>query len=200
MTDAPANNATGSEQDKLVSDAYREIAHERTPGHLDKAVLDAAAKAARPRYSLLTSWTRPAAWAATIMLSVALVLELSQSPVQQAPKMEAQELGVQDTELLQRADEMARARQGQNDQPAQPVPQPKERLSAPAASAALSSKSTLADAELATDNLGPCDATVTVEPEPWLACIVELEEAGLTDIARGQRQLLAEAFPDFKPR
>lgn len=237
MTDAPENNATGSEQDTLVSETYREIAQERTPGHLDKAVLDAAARAARPRYSLLTAWTRPAAWAATIMLSVALVLELSQSPVTQAPKMDVltpsdanepafeqrsdspaqdfeesaelmkrervvqdtPELDVKDDDLLQRADEMARMQQGQSEQPAQPIPQPKERFAAPAASAAISSKSTLLNAAVPADDSSLCDETVTAEPESWLACIVELEEAGQTDIAREQRQLLAETFPDFKP-
>jgi len=180
-------------RDKSVSETYREIANEQAPAHLDKAVLDAAAKAARPRYSRLRSWTRPAAWAATIMLSVALVLELSQTPVTQAPGIEALAPEM-DADLLQRAEDMARVREGQNEQPAQPVPQPKERVASPDASFAISTKSSLHS------DVAPCDARATAEPESWLACIVELEDAGLTDLAREQRALLAETFPDFNPR
>jgi hypothetical protein len=206
MTDARENTATGSERDALVSETYREIAHDRAPGHLDKTVLDAAAKAVRPRYSLLITWTRPAAWAATIMLSVALVLEFSQTPVLQPPKMDAlapsdaQELKVQDVDLLHRAEEMARIQEGQSEPPAQPLQRAKERVAAPAAAAAISSKSSLQSTVALEDDAGPCDAIATAEPESWLTCIAELEDAGMTDIAREQRALLAEAFPDFDSR
>jgi len=199
MTDEQNNSASGDERDALVTKAYREVANEQAPSHLDKAVLDAAAKAARPRYSRLTAWTRPAAWAATIMLSVALVLELSQTPVIQAPEIEALAPEM-DADLLQRAEDMARVREGENEQPAQPVPQPKERVASPDASFAISTKSELQSNVATADDSAPCDAQATAEPESWLACIVELEEAGLTDLAREQRTLLAEAFPDFRPR
>lgn len=75
-----------SDTDELVSETYRAIADERTPDYLNKAVLRDAAKAARPRYLRSVSWTRPLAWAATITLSVALVLEVSNLP---APGPEA---------------------------------------------------------------------------------------------------------------
>jgi hypothetical protein len=45
-----------------------------------------------------------------------------------------------------------------------------------------------------------CDESVTAKPDTWLECIVELEEAGLADEARHQRELLEEAFPDFEQR
>ena len=80
MTEERYTSGPGDETDGLVSKRYRELAHERAPEHLDRAVLKAAADAARPRYSRLRSWTRPVAWAATIMLSVVLVLEISQVP------------------------------------------------------------------------------------------------------------------------
>lgn len=67
--------------DESVSRAYREIADERAPKHLDRAVLGRAARAARPGYARSRAWTRPLAWAATIVLSVAIVLELSRVPV-----------------------------------------------------------------------------------------------------------------------
>ena len=72
------------ETDALVTRTYREAANERAPDHLNQAVLKEAASAARPRYSRLMSWTRPMAWAATVMLSVALVLEMTRAPVPQS--------------------------------------------------------------------------------------------------------------------
>jgi hypothetical protein len=64
--------------DPRVTDAYREIANEQTPAELDRKVLaKAAAEVRRPR-GLPRTWFRPLAWAATVALSFALVLEISQ--------------------------------------------------------------------------------------------------------------------------
>lgn len=208
MTNERKTNVPGAEQDALVSETYREIAQERAPEHLNKSVLDTAARAARPRYSQLRSWTRPVAWAATIMLSFALILELTQSPVQEPANRN--EAGTSDasepafgqaaeTPMLERAEEMARMQQGRNDQPAQRAPETSERAPAPAAAPTVSSKASFEDAAALADNLSPCDAAATADPESWQQCIDELEEAGLADIAREQRALLAEAFPDFNP-
>ncbi|MDJ0939793.1 MAG: hypothetical protein QNJ00_08505 [Woeseiaceae bacterium] len=61
-----------------VSRLYRQAAQECAPGHLDAAVLDAARKAAAgSRYSHAIHWLRPMAWAATIGLCLAIVVELS---------------------------------------------------------------------------------------------------------------------------
>lgn len=80
MTEERNTTEPGAETDAPLRQAYRELARERVPEHLDRAVLKAAANAARPRYSRLRSWTRPMAWAATVMLSVALVLQMSDVP------------------------------------------------------------------------------------------------------------------------
>ena len=63
-----------------VSDAYRDLASETAPPELDRKVLSMAAGARRSRYGKARTWIRPAAWAATIGLSLAFVLELSQVP------------------------------------------------------------------------------------------------------------------------
>lgn len=74
------------DRDKRVSATYRELARERTPEHLDRKILAMAAKAApRPAYSRWISWSRPVAWAATITLCLALVLELARQPTVQPP-------------------------------------------------------------------------------------------------------------------
>ena len=81
MTDERKTTDSGKVDDRLVSEAYRDTAAETVPEHLNVAVLRTASKAARPQYSLMRTWTRPVAWAAVVMLSFALVLELTQTPV-----------------------------------------------------------------------------------------------------------------------
>ena len=67
-----------TEQDKQrVSDAYRDLADESTPAGLDKRILEMAAHETRSRYGLARAWIRPLAWAATIALSLGIVLELT---------------------------------------------------------------------------------------------------------------------------
>ena len=63
--------------DPRVSEAYQGLATETTPPELDHKILAMAAQA-RPRYGLARAWISPVAWAATIGLSLAIVLEISQ--------------------------------------------------------------------------------------------------------------------------
>ncbi len=69
-----------NETDRLVSDAYDELANERTPEALNREVLRLAAKEGRTSYSIARAWMRPAAWAATVGLSLVVVLELTNMP------------------------------------------------------------------------------------------------------------------------
>ena len=62
---------------QYVSDAYREVANETTPAALDRRILDLAARESRSSYGLVRAWIRPAAWAATIALSLAILLEMT---------------------------------------------------------------------------------------------------------------------------
>ena len=66
--------------DSRVADAYRDLASEKTPADLDRKVLSMAAAPQRSPYGKARAWVRPVAWAATIGLSLAFVLELSQVP------------------------------------------------------------------------------------------------------------------------
>lgn len=73
--------------DRLVSDTYREMANERAPQVLNDKVLGMAA-GAKPARSLIPGpWMKPVAWAATIGLSLAIVLELTEMP-QTPPDMD----------------------------------------------------------------------------------------------------------------
>lgn len=69
---------TNEANDKRVFDAYRDLASEKTSAELDHKVLAMAAAEARGARGFPRTWFRPLAWAATIALSFAFVLELSQ--------------------------------------------------------------------------------------------------------------------------
>lgn len=78
-----------NDNDTRVSDAYREIASEETPAELDRKILAMAAAEARAAKGIQRSWFRPLAWAATIALSFAFVLEMSQVAEVPMPRMDA---------------------------------------------------------------------------------------------------------------
>jgi hypothetical protein len=81
-------SAANGESDARVTQTYREIAAPGAPEHLNQAMLNEAANAARPRYPRLITWTRPAAWAAVVMLSVTLVLQIAKAPTPEAVTFE----------------------------------------------------------------------------------------------------------------
>ena len=66
-------------RDDAVSEAYRSLAVERTPEALDQAVLAEARQAAATGTARRWPRFRPLAWAATIALSFALVLQYTQT-------------------------------------------------------------------------------------------------------------------------
>ena len=75
MSNEPENRIV----DPKLTDAYQALARERTPEYLDEKVLELAARSQAP-YARARAWMRPAAWAATIGLSLAIVLDLTQIP------------------------------------------------------------------------------------------------------------------------
>ena len=85
---------TDVERDSALTDAYRDLADETSPLHLDARILDAAAQAThRPDASGFwrNAWFRPVAFAATFGLSLALILQLGDSGLIVPP---AQETGL----------------------------------------------------------------------------------------------------------
>ena len=75
--------------DPRVSEAYKGLATEMTPPELDRKILAMAAGKSRSRYGVARAWVRPVAWAATIGLSLAIVLEISQLGYQATPQLDA---------------------------------------------------------------------------------------------------------------
>lgn len=205
-------NQTDARADALVSQAYRDFADERTPEHLDRTILRAAAKAARPRYSRFIAWTRPMAWAATIMLSVALVLEVTNSPSPgvvsvdetigtfevQSPEADAKDDGPVDSpeESVVPVSELTKKQSSDMRQKAAAIA---EQEIAPQQPEARERAELLSDAAFSAP-VTDCNQDAVATPQAWLECIVALEDADRDDAAREQRALLAEAFPDFDAR
>ena len=78
MTEERSNS--DSVEDALVSRTYREAAVEQVPDELDQAVLQRARQRSSNRYSRSVVWLRPMAWAATIGLCLAIVVEINNVP------------------------------------------------------------------------------------------------------------------------
>lgn len=78
MTEERSNS--DSVEDALVSRTYRESAVEQVPDELDQAVLQRARQRSGNRYSRSVVWLRPMAWAATIGLCLAIVVEINNVP------------------------------------------------------------------------------------------------------------------------
>lgn len=74
------NERRNEDRDRLVRDTYKALAKERVPDRLNDQVMQQAVRAGRSRYSRTRAWTRPVAWAATVGLSLAIVLELTRLP------------------------------------------------------------------------------------------------------------------------
>ena len=223
MTEERSN----SENDPLVSRAYRDTATEKTPQALDDAVLREARQAvsgsAWLRYPKSIHWLRPMAWAATIGLSLAIVLELTMAPSPDsemlvepartpqtpaaAPARELDEASIEP--LADEAVELQKSKAA--DTPAiaddAEVKQELERMmqyrqqeeERTAAEQAVAAEGVAAMEPLATFAIAvPCDEDDVATPESWLRCIERLDEQGRYVDANRERERLAEAFPDFE--
>ena len=212
---------SGETVDPRVSAAYRDMATEHSPEHLDHVILNAARAAAKPRWNRAVAWLRPAAWVATIGVCLAIVVEISLLPEPQpadiapasdmapaAPASDARRL----EKIAPQAAEPARVA---------PVMKPSGGVSAdrqqrleeasvldrtreleqqgeldedPAPTIFLQSAPAATSAQdFAVERY--CDESQTADPNTWLECILELERRGLHDAARTERELLVETFP-----
>ena len=201
-------------EDPRVSKAYNELARERAPDHLDAAVLREATRATRPRYSRLRMWTRPAAWAATVILSAALLLEFTRPPERsgavlapdadrgrEAAKRESSAFPgevARDAVVLEEAGEAARPQQQRNDEPAAVEPESRSKAALSAEALAPASVPALQTATAPSGSAPACDESQRASAETWLACIEALEQAGMGAAVREERQLFMDAFPDFE--
>ena len=115
------NERDKEDMDTRVSETYRELSAPRVPDHLNQAILRMAANK-RPGSGefLFAAWVKPVTLAATIALSLAIVLELTEVPttviqtevipaIEQQAESIAEEIAPQETDSLGRAESRARA-------------------------------------------------------------------------------------------
>jgi hypothetical protein len=217
MTNDRQHPDSAAETDETVSATYRELSREGAPNHLNDKVLQQAARhALRPRYSRSIVWTRPLAWAATVGLCLAIVLEVTRVPAPETVMTE-------DTIDFLEAESLTAPEAVQA-----PVRQQPETLkdikSQPGRSAAKQTakepksevrrRETAYDAEVDFNSVAEsvvsdkvkfemqeadeCSDEMRADPVKWLACIADLEESGDVEATLRQREALREAFPQFE--
>lgn len=212
---------SGEAVDPRVSAAYRDMANERSPEHLDHIILNAARTAAKPRWNKAVAWLRPAAWVATIGVCLAIVVEIALLPEPEtadiapvsdvppaAPAGETRRLEkiapqaaepARATPAMKPSGEVSAGRQ-QRLEEARVLDRAREmeqqvELDEDLAPASLlqSAPAAASTQEFAVERY--CDESQTADPNTWLECILELERQGLHDAARIERELLVETFP-----
>jgi len=219
MTDERNITETAVDVDETVSRAYREIADERVPEHVNEAILAQSRKAARPRYARSRAWTRPLAWAATVALSVAVVHEVMQVPAPdgasfkvsapKAKRVEADAGAQQDAPLVAPEEERPAAfAPDRASSFAEQLPEKSDLMRKTAAKSepVFEERKRYDDRNEVTrmqglavgSSIAHCPEDVMQDPSTWLECIEELEAAGHNDEASEQRRLLRETFPDFE--
>ncbi len=193
---------TTNTDEKRITDTYRELANQRVPEALDDRILAMAREEVRTRRGLTPAWIRPAAWAATIGLSLAFLLEMSQldeapPPLSPAPAVEAgaadspRRAERQDLEEADSAEEMTLLREATDDARAGSADIRTVKILAPEPAAAAISLEKK-------EHAGPsCDETARSTADGWYECVLRLREIGLATEAAGEFAALLEAFPEF---
>ena len=202
------------EQDtRAVSETYRDIATETSPANLDDKVMAMARQEARTRYGLARAWIRPVAWAATIGLSFAFILEMTYFS-DDAPPVDAAAPARIDRDVAKEAEPATQAPAVKrapaavvaapeikaNEMPA--LREAEERTDAAAASysedvPASQLRMERTSAGLA-DAVEHCDAEDRRDAESWYRCVLALREQGLEEAADAELVALRDAFPDFR--
>lgn len=198
---------------RRVSEAYREVANETSPTKLDDRILDMARQEARTRYGLARTWIRPVAWAATIGLSFAFILELTYFG-DQPPEVDAALPASVDSDAGETARPSSQAPASKRF-PATVVSAPEIGASDVAAplEAGERSDSTTADVaekmqvseprreRMALERAAAadrCDAEQRRSADTWYRCVTALRDRGLEEAAEAELRGLREAFPDFR--
>lgn len=185
------------ESDPEVSTRYRALAKETTPGRLDKIVLRAAAKAVRgdKPTGWGATWYRPITFVATLGLSLALLLEISEFQFfDSPPDLTIQADAPPDGNAFRDAADSAAIIIREIDATADESLQ----LSSPDASSAEVVSNPVLPASTAAA-LQHCSDEQMALPEMWWQCIQELREAGHGAAAESELANLQESFPQYMP-
>lgn len=190
-------NGTDAGLDSALAAAYRDLADEASPPRLDARILDDAARAARPARSGFwrDAWFRPVVFAATFGLSMALVLQLSDSGLIDLPPQDPGQNGSYvapgDNPMRDAAAVTAeRIRQLEAETSALPPT-----ASAPAAGMSPTAAPGGVGSRLGADDR--CSETQRADTGSWWRCIEDLEQRGLSGAAEAELRALLAAHPGF---
>ncbi len=169
---------------------YRSVASDTVPPHLDEAVLkEAASEVGRDAwFKEFIPWMRPAAFAATFALCLALLFELDdpwETDGGVAPGLPAvaESPDVVEDFAAAATDSSARVRAiGARAREQAQAPDPVPTVTTPRAAAERY-----------------CDDEDSATAETWWACIEALRQAGRAAEAEAELELLQEAYPNFVP-
>ena len=196
------NERDREELDALVSETYRELPAPRVPDDLNQSILRMAGKKDRGKADFLfAKWMKPVTLAATVALSLAIVLELSEVPVASGPmevdpaareKLAPREADRMDEGLLEElvledADLAKSEAKGKIESfaaspPAAALPMARKKTAdipdsnQPAALSTVGLSMEIGESELT----AACDERVRQSANSWLECIDQLREAGAT--------------------
>jgi len=205
MSGGERNEQAGRGTDAVLR-AYSRLAREEPPRAVDAAVLAAGREAVRPARQGVRRWWIPASVAATAVLALSVVLEISREDARE----ETRDLDrPAQTEGLSRG----RAEQALSPAPAADVPVPAAPPPPPAAAgqsvesqaagplreaAPRATRQVPGDTPEALSSGPAADAMRTApSPEAWLARIEALERAGREDEAARERAALEATYPGW---
>ena len=174
--------------DPEVSDQFRNLASETTPDKLNHAVLKAARREVRsPAGVWQASWFRPAATAAVIALSLALVLEINDTSIL-APPFPAENVSDAFRDAADRSAEQVREAASAVDRTSQNSGSGTPLSTDPGVSTGRTS--------LLPASQG-CNEEQRSTRAAWWACIESLESGGASNLAERELTALLQAFPGF---
>lgn len=206
--------------DSQVSAEYEKLADEKPPADLDRAVLREAARAVRAdnRKGSFGAWFRPVAFMATVGLSLAIILDLSDTSIFSPPADLSIDTAAP-TPVLVPAESAADAARKNRAQSAisemkrqkRSVPAQSITMDAPEDSSDAVTESPPAEQKLllitqpeaaAGADVQPtklqCLEEERVNPELWWRCIESLRESVPEELLGLELEKLREAFPDFE--
>jgi hypothetical protein len=185
-----------TELDPQVSAHYEKLVDEKTPADLDRLVLREAVRAVRAdnRKGSFGAWFRPVAFMAMVGLSLAIILDLSDTNLFSPPD----ELSIDAAPPGGAPPAPAAADAGRNDATQVTVSEMKRQKRSVAAQSltvqAPDMAAAVADAPLTKRQ---CFEEEKVDPELWWQCIESLRQEGLNEFAELELENLRKAFPDF---
>ncbi len=192
-------------RDRRVSDTYRQLARETAPEALNRRILRQAAKTASAA-NRRRGWLRPLAFAATVVLSATVVLQIVKQPAQHSemPRAVDDVFPAEDADVLEEAEKAARLRDGPaeadnaDDRPSPATAVEKKALPQHTDADAVVLDEVVvhaARARAGDDTKQRCDEQTRDDPDAWAQCIEALRSQGLDDEADHETSAFNQAYP-----